>query len=372
MNRTLCAILILVFAGCFCPSYAQVGEENDLQSIIEEFRRRIENDVADDNVKGSISVAITKGDQIIWSGAYGAADFNSNIESDSTTIYRTGSITKSFTAFLMMQLVEDGTIKLNDPIEQYLPEIKGLIGYSNTAKINFQHLASHTSGLIREPKLDNAATGPIENWETKILQSIPKTSFKSKPGEQFGYSNIGYGILGLAISRAANKSFIELVKERIFNPLHMTNSFFIVPESRTDDLAKGMNLSPYGTINPDSELEHRGRGYKVPNGGIYSTPNDLAKFIASNLGYTGILQKNNLTIMHSKQTPEGNYGLGFFLYSDSTIKTVGHGGGVVGYTCHLVFEKESQYGVILMRNYNRGKTQLNAASHDLIRKLKKR
>lgn len=372
MNKILVTILVVVFTGFFTPSKAQLREGNDLQTIIDEFKNRIENDIKDDNVKGSISVAITKGNQIIWSGAFGAADFNNNIAADSTTIYRTGSISKSFTAFLMMQLVEDGTIQLNDPIALYLPEIENLIGYSNATRITFQQLASHTSGLIREPELKNAASGPIGHWETKILQSIPKTSFKFEPGEQFSYSNIGYGILGLAISRAANKSFIELVKDRIFIPLHMTNSFFVVPEGRMADLAKGMNFSSHGSINPDSELEHKGRGYKVPNGGIYSTPNDLAKFIASNLGYMPILGKGNLATMHSKQTPEGNYGLGFFLYQDNVISTVGHGGGVVGYTCHLLFERESQYGVILMRNYNRGKTKLNAASLDLIRKLKNR
>ena len=370
MSKTLITILIIVLAGYYIPSNAQFKKGNDLKTIVDEFRNKIKKDVEDDNVKGSISAAIVKGDKIIWSGACGLSDINNKTKADSTTIYRIGSISKSFTAFLMMQLVEEGTIKLNDPIEKYFPEIKELIGYSNSTRITFQHLASHTSGLIREPKLENAASGPIEDWEIKILQSIPKTSFKSKPGEEFSYSNIGFGILGLAISRAANKSFIELVKEKIFKPLNMTNSFFIVPENRMADLAKGMSIYSIGEIDTQSKLEHLGRGYKVPNGGIYSTPNDLAKFIASNMGYIEILRKDHLATMQSKQTPYVNYGLGFFLYQDSTISTVGHGGGVAGYTCRLLFEKESQYGVILMRNYNRGNTNLYASSVALIRKLK--
>ena len=370
MNKILLTILIIVLAGSYSSSNAQSQKGNSLQNTINEFTNRIKKDVEGDNFKGSISATILKGDSIIWSGAFGSADFTDNIEADSTTIYRTGSISKSFTAFLMMQLVEDGTIKLNDPIEIYLPEINELKGYSTSTRITFQHLASHTSGLIREPKLKNAASGPIENWEIKILKSIPKTSFKSKPGERFRYSNIGFGILGLAISRAANESFIELVEQRIFKPLNMTNSFFIVPQNRMENLAKGMNLSSHGSINPDSQIEHEGRGYKVPNGGIYSTPNDLAKFIASNMGHIEILNKDSLAKLQSKQTPDGNYGLGFFLYQDSTISTVGHGGAVTGYTCNLLFEKESQYGVILMRNYNRGNTKLNASSLELIRKLK--
>jgi CubicO group peptidase (beta-lactamase class C family) len=370
MNKFLLTIFIIVLAGLNASLNAQFGEENSLQTIISEFTNSIEKNVKDDDFKGSISIAIVKGDSIIWSGAFGFADFTSNIKADSTTIYRTGSISKSFTAFLMMQLVQEGTIELNEPIEKYLPEIRGLNGYSDSTKITFIQLASHTAGLTREPNLENAASGPIKEWENKVLQSIPKTSFQSKPREQFSYSNIGFGILGLAIARAANKSFIELVEERIFNPLNMTNSFFIVPESRMANLAKGMNPSSHGSINPDSELEHKGRGYKVPNGGIYSTPNDLTKFMASNMRNKGVLNKDNLATMQSKQTSDGNYGLGFFLYQDSTISTVGHGGAVTGYTCSLLFEKESQYGVILMRNYNRGNTKLKTSSLEFLRKLK--
>lgn len=370
MNKILLTVLITVLAGCYTSSNAQFPERSDLQTIINEFANGIKKDVEDDNVKGSISIAIVKGDSIIWSGAYGSADFNNNTKADSTTIYRTGSISKSFTAFLMMQLAQEGTIELDEQIEKYLPEISELNGYSDSTKITFLQLASHTSGLIREPNLENAASGPIEQWESKVLQSIPKTSFQSKPGEKFSYSNIGFGILGLAISRATNKSFIELVKERIFIPLNMTNSFFIMPESRMNKLARGMNIYSIGEIDIQSELEHAGRGYKVPNGGIYSTPNDLAKFIASNLGYIELLRQDNLAAMHSSQTPNGNYGLGFFLYQDSIVSTVGHGGGVAGYTCSLLFEKGSQYGVILMRNYNRGNTKLSASSLELIRELK--
>ncbi len=100
MSKILMAIWIVALSGCYTSSNAQFQQGNDLQIIIEEFGNRIKKDVDDDNVKGSISIAIVKGDQIIWSGAYGLADINNNIKADSTTIYRTGSISKSFTAFI--------------------------------------------------------------------------------------------------------------------------------------------------------------------------------------------------------------------------------------------------------------------------------
>ena len=128
MKKILLTVLIIAITGFYTSSNAQFLEGKDVQTTISAFANRIKKDVEDDNVKGSISVAIVKRDSIIWSGAYGSADFNNNIEADSTTIYRTGSISKSFTAFLMMQLVQDGTIEVDEQIEKYLPEISEING----------------------------------------------------------------------------------------------------------------------------------------------------------------------------------------------------------------------------------------------------
>lgn len=375
MKITLIALLIITTVSCKISSNENFKDIDGQKSIIYEFESQLKKDIEDDNINGSISASIVKGDKIIWSKAFGISDVDNNSVADTNTIYRAGSISKSFTAFLMMQLLQEGIIGLNEPIEKYLPEINDLNGYSDSTKITFQQLASHTSGLIREPYLENAASGPIEEWETKILLSIPKTTFQSKPGERYSYSNIGFGILGLALSRAANKSFIELVENKIFNPLNMNNSFFIVPNENLANLAKGIDGGPLGNIDKETpEKEHVGRGYKVPNGAIYSTPNDLAKFMISNMGYKKILNDENLKLMQNTRTPEGawqqNYGLGFSLYQDSIITTVGHGGSVSGYTANFIFEKDSQYGVIVMRNYNRGITDLNLRSVILLRKLK--
>jgi CubicO group peptidase (beta-lactamase class C family) len=343
--------------------------------IIDEFENQLTKDLRDDNINGSISAVILKKDKIIWSKAFGAANVNGDRSADVNTIYRAGSIAKSFTAFLMMQLLQDGTIELDQPVENYLPEILNLEGYSDSTKVTFRQLASHTSGLIREPKLEKAASGPIEEWENKVLQSIPKTSFEYQPGEKFSYSNIGYGILGLALSRATNKAFIEMIEERILKPMHMENSFYVVPENKLDHLAQGMGGGPFGEEKLDLELpqsEHRGRGYKVPNGGLYSTATDIGKFLMNNLGYTDLLEKKHLDLLHTKQTPEPiyhGYGLGFELYQDPSIAIAGHAGGVWGYTSYFGFEKEYHYGLILMRNYNWGMTSWEIGPKILLRKL---
>jgi CubicO group peptidase (beta-lactamase class C family) len=183
---------------------------DDLGTIILQFENELKGDLINDGVDGSISAAIIGGNKVIWSKAFGYSDRINRTLADTTTIYRAGSISKSFTAFLMMQLVEEGTIKLTDPVELYFPEIRGLRGYSDSTKITFLQLASHTSGLSREPQLKNANTGPIHNWEAKLIASIPTTCFESSPGTKHIYSNIGFGILGIALSRATGKPFMQM------------------------------------------------------------------------------------------------------------------------------------------------------------------
>lgn len=364
LKNSFWALLILLAFACNRPSRSG-PEYHNLESIVTEFEKQLQKDLKDDDIDGSISAAIFKNDKIIWSKAFGFSDRAAKTQADTGTIYRTGSISKSFTAVLMMQLVEDEVIKLTDPIEMYLPEIKNLIGYSDATKITFQQLSTHTSGLIREPDLEGAASGPIEYWEDKTLQSIPKTHFESQPGKKFSYSNIGYGILGLALSRAANRPFMDLVKEKIFVPLNMRNSYFKIPDVMESKLAVGMNGGP-GKIDIEKpKLEHSGRGYKVPNGGIYATPNDLAKFAISNMGYHALLTPEDLELMQTTDN-ESAYGLGFFVSRDNQAIIVEHGGAVAGYTAQLAFEKTSKHGVIIMRNYNEGASDLAKLSHDLL------
>jgi CubicO group peptidase (beta-lactamase class C family) len=367
-RNTIASILILLVFGC-TPSSNSGSETENFESIVSEFERQIQKDLKADNIDGSISAAIIKDDKIILSRAFGYSDRERRTLADTSTIYRTGSISKSFTAFLLMELVEEGVIKLTDPIELYLPEIKRLTGYSSATKITFLQLSTHTSGLIREPKLEDAASGPIENWENKIIQSISQTSFEDQPGEKFSYSNIGYGILGLALSRAANKPFTELVIDKIFIPLKMNNSYFKVPIEMTSRLAKGMAGGPGKLDIETPNSEHAGRGYKVPNGGIYSTPNDLAKFAIANMGYLKLLQPENLDFMQTVKS--GNYGIGFFIDQNKQRTIIDHGGAVAGYSAQLSFEKTSKYGVVIMRNYNFGATDLFAQSNSLLRDLTK-
>jgi len=385
---SLASVFILLHL-CFCareskpaarmaPVDVQIPQKvrhSAFQSALSHFEAQLSQDVAGDSI-GSISAGVVVGTELVWAKGFGWADVERQIPADAETVYRIGSISKSFTAVAMAQLVEKGLFSLDDPVERFFPEIKGLSDKpENAPPVTFRNLASHTAGLIREPRLRGAAAGPIGEWENKILESIPETAFQSLPGERYSYSNIGFGILGLAISRTAGIPFMDMVTGRIFKPLGMQSSFFILTPERLPHLSMGYVKRRDGTVDAEAPArEHAGRGYKVPNGGIYSTVGDMAKFIAAMTGASPvkILSDSMRREMLTVQTPEGRskYGLGFSINIDKDgFTTAGHGGSVAGYNAHIVFDPQSKTGVILLRNYNGGKTSLSGAARTLLKKL---
>ncbi|MBS1606965.1 MAG: beta-lactamase family protein [Bacteroidetes bacterium] len=347
-----------------------------VKNVIDGFDKQLEDEHLRDTA-GSLAAIIVIGNEIAWSGSYGKADNEKGIDAGVNTVYRIGSISKTFTAYLMMLLVQDGIVGLDEPVAKYLPEIRRLKreAGSDTSEITFRELASHTGGLAREPGLWNAAAGPIGEWENKVLSSIPTTDVTFPPGTKFSYSNIGYGILGLALSRAAHKPFMEMVEDRIFKPLHMTSSFYIIPAGSEDRVAVGYHRNSL-TGRPDgavAKAELAGRGYKVPNGGIYTTTGDLARFVIAQYSDSDRLAKKYREMMQTIHTPgEGKSGYGFGLYiffPPDGSKIAGHNGEVAGYTAFMIFSPGSRVGALVLRNCDYGVQRIEGEVAEVVEGL---
>jgi CubicO group peptidase (beta-lactamase class C family) len=353
-----------------------VAQEQAWQGVLTRLEAQIAQDVATDSV-GSIAIAVIDGDRVALARAFGWADRERRVPANANTIYRVGSITKSFTAVALVQAVERGTMALDDPVERLFPAAREFPGRPDgTAPITWRQLASHTAGLIREPELRGAASGPISQWEEKIVASIPTTRYEHAPGARYLYSNIGFGTLGLAVSRAANEPYMDLVRTRILEPLGMTSSGFIVTDAMREHVAAGYANGANGSINAEAPArEHDGRGYKVPNGGLYSTVGDLGRFIAamSGRGSARIMSESARHEMLRVQTPEdprSGYGLGFSIATgEDGVAIAGHGGSVSGYTAHIAFDPATGIGVVLLRNYGRGATNLGRTATTTVREL---
>ena len=349
-------------------------EAASFDAAIREYATRISADVEADGV-GGITTAVFQGPELLWARGFGFADRDSQTPATVETAYRVGSISKTFTALLVAQLAERGVIGLDDPVHTALPAVRQVSGGpANASDVTYRQLASHTAGWIREPELEGAARGPIGQWEAKVEESLRHTSYYAAPGASYRYSNIGFGALGLAAGRAAGEPFMDLVREQIIEPLGMTRTGF----ARTEHTAAGY-ANRGREINADQPAaEHAGRGYKVPNGGVYSTVADLARFAAGLSGHApvpvlGTELRREMLSVQTPEDPKRGYGLGLSLRQlDDGRWLAGHGGSVAGYTAYFVFEPESGIGVAILRNYNQGRTNLGEATSTLLADLLER
>lgn len=357
-------------------SWTQIDEATTWDEALAALTAKLAADVESDGIGGIAAGVVVDGD-LVWARGFGFADREARRPMPPSAISRTGSISKSVTAVLMMRLVDAGVIRLDDAVEDFMPEVRGFTdARPGTDPITFRQMASHTAGLMREPRWSEAATGPIGLWEERILESIPLTAFDTIPGARYQYSNIGFGTLGLALSRAAGRPFMELVEEEIFAPLGMTGSTFVLGDLEPR-LAVGYANRRDGSIDADQPArEHAGRGYKVPNGGVYSTLADLGRFMGAMSGVPGlrILSEESRMEALTVQTPEDpadGYGLGFSVRVDEDGRIVaGHGGSVAGYTANIQFDPDARIGVVLLRNYNRGATNLGRVASTMVRALR--
>jgi len=375
IRHRVCTALayLAVFAALANPIEAQ---RTQWAEAVDQLSKAIAADVADDGVGGIAAGVMVDGD-LVWADAWGLADRETREPMLPSSVSRTGSISKSVTAVLMMILVDRGVIGLDDAVANYLPELDELQARrSGTQDVTFRHLASHTAGLVREPDWPGSVVGPIAEWENRILQSIPQTAYDSIPGARYQYSNIGFGMLGLALSRAAGRPFIDMVEEEIFVPLGMTGSSFVVQGAALEPrLAQGYTSRNEVIDGEAPAREHAGRGYKIPNGGVYSTVGDLGRFLGAIAGVPGlrILEESSREEMLRMQTPEDphvGYGLGLSLVMDDQgNRLAAHGGSVAGYNAYMVVDPDTRVGVVLLRNYTGGRTNLGALAQSVLAEL---
>jgi len=309
---------------------------------------------------GSVTVGIVSGSKLVWSKSHGEANMETKTAADADTVYRIGSITKMFTALMLEQLVEAGKVHLSDPVEKYFPEISSVKNrFPDAPPITLIQLATHTAGLEREP--DDTATyvtGAVKDWEKTLVAALPHTRYILEPGTRFSYSNIGYAILGAALERAAGEPYVDYVPKHIFEPLGMTHSALESNAQVAAHLAKGYVMGRAGKVDADpAQRENEtGRGYKVPNGAIYTTVGDLARFASFLMGQgpetvlkTSTLEKFQLqTIVPGDLALTTGYGVGFETERRKNYTAFGHNGGVAGYTAELLMNRKAGVGVIVL------------------------
>ena len=310
---------------------------------------------------GGVTVGVVSGKELVWTKCYGDADMEKKTPADRETVYRIGSVTKMFTAVMLEQLVEIGKVHYSDPAEKYFPEIKSVQGrFPDAPPVTLVQLATHTAGLAVEP--DNTETyvtgGPVSAWEKILISALPHTRYAFEPGTRFSYSNIGFAILGAALSRAASEPYMEYIPKHVLEPLGMTHSALERNEKMLPHLSKGYLAGQREVDSETPQKEHEGRGYKMPNGALYTTVGDLARFASFLMGDgpESVLKTSSLerwlevSAVPSNIRLSSGYGHGFEVQRRDNYVAFGHSGAVAGYGAALYINLKTDVGVIVLTN----------------------
>ena len=342
---------------------------------------------------GSITVGMISGPNLIWTKSYGLADIEHHVPATKDTVYRIGSITKQFTALMLLQLAYQEKVYLTDPVVKYFPEVKQIPGHFPKAPpITLLQLATDMSGLAEEPEDPNGSTyatflretaysvGPIANWEKTLISALPHVKYDYAPGAHCSYSNVGSAILGAALERAAGQSYVGYVHDHIFVPLGMAHTAIAQNAEILRTLAKGYSVSrnsPPSAADSIAKLRS-GRGYKVPVGSIFTTVEDLAKFVSMEMGDgpESILPKSvvidNLARLYCA-TGDFRHGTGVGYEAERRGDFVvdGKAGAVEGYNAGAYFNPPSHIGIVYLRNAVAPELRLNDVAFDALRLLAK-
>ncbi|MXX86162.1 MAG: beta-lactamase family protein [Acidobacteria bacterium] len=328
----------------------------------EEIRRVIEEDG-----RGGAAFGIVVAGETVVADGFGFADTEGETPARADHLYRIGSITKPVTAMAMLRLVHLERARFGDPVTEFVPELAEVENpYSWTPGPSIFQLATMTAGLAREPRnLPRYLVGAPQDWLDTALRALDEVSFEYEPGTRYQYSNIGYAMLGAAVERAIGEPFMDHVRDNLLAPLGMDSStFFPVPQLE-ERIAEGVTVKDDGSLDAETPArEHAGRGYKVPNGALYSTVADLGVFLRFLIGTAGepfdgvipaSVRQDNLTKAFATGDLASGYGFGFMSRrvddaDGDPFTAYGHGGGVAGYRAAAWIEPETDAAVILLRN----------------------
>lgn len=301
------------------------------------------------------SVLVSDQGKVIYKKGFGLANMEWDIPNQPNTKHRLGSITKQFTAMLILQLVAEGKLDLQAPITNYLTDYPK----ANGDIITIHHLLTHTSGLPDYTSFPNFMEDNSRNPYTpeEFVKVFADMKLDFTPGEKFSYSNSGYFLLGVLIEKLSGKSYEKMLQDKIFTPLNMNDSGYDNHGDILKNRATGYEKQDGGYVNSN----YLDMTIPYAAGSMYSTVEDLFKW--DQVLYTNdILPKDYMTMYFEPQISAwGNahyaygWGVGYKKIGKSTdsIYTIGHGGGINGFNTNISRTTSNNSVIVLLNNTER-------------------
>jgi CubicO group peptidase (beta-lactamase class C family) len=278
------------------------------------------------------AVGVSAGTRPVLLKAYGMADLEHDVRNTPDTIFEAGSVAKQFTAMAVQLLAGDGKLALDDPVRKYIPELPDY-GWPLTIR----HMLSHTSGLRDWGSVASIGGWPRTSREythAHVLEIVSKQkSLNFEPGTRWSYSNTGFNLSAIVVSRVSGMSFAEFSKQRIFTPLGMTRTSWRDDHTR---IVKGRAIA-YSESNGEYHIEMPFENVHG-NGGLLTTVRDLLTWnnhlANAKVGNAKLVGEMTTAGTFNDGKPL-EYGLGFFVGDYRGVKNIYHSGSTAGYRAHL-------------------------------------
>lgn len=340
LGKALVAVFIALITSNFSFGQTKTEKIDELLNLFQEYGK----------FNGSVLVA-EKG-EIIYQKGFGMANMEWDIPNAPDTKHRLGSVTKQFTAMLILQLASEAKLDVNTPISKYLPDYPKERGDN----ITIHHLLTHTSGIPNYTALpgfmENESRNPYSPSE--FVETFADMDLEFTPGEKFNYSNSGYFLLGLIAETLTEQSYEQLLEDRIFTPLKMNDTGY----DNHSDILK--NRATGYEKNGASFLNSKYLDMSIPYaaGSMYSTVEDL--YLWDRALYTNKLLSSDYMEMYFKPYVkafgETHYAYGWGVgqetigNTEDSIYVVSHGGGINGFNTIISRAPSDQSLIVLLNN----------------------
>ena len=343
-------------------SASVIGQTIDVPKLMAELEPEIRKSMIDGKIP-SETIALIQGDKVIWTGAYGESNLWAHTPARPTTVYLIGSTFKAMSTMALFKLMEQGKLKLDDPVSKYLDFT--IPGDDPKNPVTFRHILTHTSGLDG----DFGALPVWSNAAPKTLEEFVRSSLKVKqpPMTKVEYSNAAFTLLGYLVEKISGVPYRQYIKEQIWDPLEMTSTAF----DPTPDMDERIAV-PYvvDKTTGNQKATTRIRAAVWPAGITYGTVLDQANWLIMNLNngiFKGkrIVSEATMEQMFTRQFDQfkggiegiwGNdtsgFGLTWWVQVRNGERYFAHSGSVSGYTAFLLGNRDRKLGFAIMTNGN--------------------
>ncbi len=351
--------ILLAIALVGCQRAPRDQETPPAPSTLEELEAGILEALESTNTPSG-GVALISRDEVLWQGGFGNADFAESVDTSADTVFRLGSISKTFVSVAVLQVVEDGLLSLDSPVRDLVPEIEFDNPWSESDPVRVVHLLEHTSGFDEVHFVEIASDDPTPLTLRQGLDLHPDSRIaRWRPGTRFSYTNSGPALAAYVVEKITGQRFEDYVQDRIFDPLKMDSASYFLSEG--DGSQRAGLYRPNGSVAPYLHILFR------PSGALNASASDMARFMrmllnGGELEGERILSERSVdrmrtptTTLGAQQGLEFGYGLGLYPDVQDGFVHYGHGGGIGGGAASAEFLPEQGVGYVALQNVGNGR-----------------